>query len=376
MLSFWDKKEFLHYDFIVVGAGITGLSTACEIKEQKPKATVMVLERGLLPTGASTKNAGFACIGTLSEKVYDLGLMGKDALLQLINNRITGLQLLRNRLGDDNIDYQNNGGFEMILKNNVKHHLDKLDEMNELLFPLLNKNIFSENKKLVEQFGFNKNMVDTIICNDFEGQIDTGKMMKNLINYCYSLGIHITTGAIVNHIESNSNVVKVMATSNQTEYNFTCNKLAVCTNAFTGNLLNLDDITPGRGQVICTTPIPNLKFKGTFNFDEGFYYFRDFENRIIFGGGRNLDFETETTTEFGLNQKIIDKLVYYLKEIIIPDTAFIIEHKWSGIMAFGKNKLPVVKLVETNIVVGARLNGMGVALGSKIAKDVVALMSI
>jgi glycine/D-amino acid oxidase-like deaminating enzyme len=78
MLSFWEQKELIHYDYIVVGSGITGLSTACVIKERKPNAHILVLERGLLPTGASTKNAGFACIGSLSEKVYDLALMGED----------------------------------------------------------------------------------------------------------------------------------------------------------------------------------------------------------------------------------------------------------------------------------------------------------
>jgi glycine/D-amino acid oxidase-like deaminating enzyme len=63
MLSLWEKQSFLEYDVIVVGAGITGLSTAVSIKEKNPKISVLVVERGILPTGASTKNAGFACFG-------------------------------------------------------------------------------------------------------------------------------------------------------------------------------------------------------------------------------------------------------------------------------------------------------------------------
>lgn len=373
MLSFWEKKEFIQYDFIVVGAGITGLSTACELKEKLPQASVLVLERGLLPTGASTKNAGFACIGTLSEKVYDMQLMGKNRLFDLVQSRITGLELLRNRIGDKNLDYINLGGYELILDEG-KNHLDKLDEMNELLYPLFEKPVFVEQRQLVEVFGFNRQKVKTIIANKFEGQIDTGKMMKSLIQYCSALGVMIFTGAEVTKVLDEGSAVQITIQNNQQTYFFKANKVAVCTNAFSKNLIPVDDLTPGRGQVICTAPVKNLKFKGTFNFDEGFYYFRNFENRIIFGGGRNLDFEQESTTDFALNDKIISKLEQYLKEIIIPGEDFVIEHKWTGIMAFGKNKLPYVKLIEPNIAVGVRLNGMGVALGSKIAKDIVEIL--
>jgi hypothetical protein len=40
-------------------------------------------------------------------------------------------------------------------------------------------------------------------------------------------------------------------------------------------------------------------------------------------------------------------------------------------MAFGSNKLPIVEQISQRQFLGVRLNGMGVALGSKIAKDLV-----
>jgi len=50
----------LNYDLIVVGAGFTGLSTAIHFKKHHKKANVLVLDRGIFPSGASSKNAGFA----------------------------------------------------------------------------------------------------------------------------------------------------------------------------------------------------------------------------------------------------------------------------------------------------------------------------
>ena len=369
MLSFWEKKNFIKYDYIIIGAGITGLSTACSIKEKNPKASVLVLERGIFPTGASTKNAGFACIGSLSEKLSDLELMGESKFLQVIQDRISGLGMLRKRLGDENIGFQNNGGFELELRRK-KIEVGQMEKMNALLKTIFSDNVFHVFPNLIETFGFNKEMVSNIIVNPIEGQIDTGLMMQTLWNYSGILQIKIITGAEVLNIEELPDKVEVSVKSDADEpLVFNAEKIAVCTNAFTKKLFPDFDITPGRGQVLCTSPIDNLKIKGIYHFEEGYYYFRNFEDRIIFGGGRNIDFEKETSTDLVINESIQQQLEFYLEEMIIPGKKYSIEHRWSGIMAFGKNKLPIIERVGDRIVVGARLNGMGIALGSKIADD-------
>lgn len=72
-LSYWERKTyFSNVDFTVVGAGIVGLNCALKLREKYPKSSIAVLERGLLPKGASTKNAGFACFGSVSELLDDL----------------------------------------------------------------------------------------------------------------------------------------------------------------------------------------------------------------------------------------------------------------------------------------------------------------
>ena len=63
-VSFWERESFYNdIDYAIIGSGIVGLSAAIELKEKYPKAKVVVLEKGFLPSGASTKNAGFACFG-------------------------------------------------------------------------------------------------------------------------------------------------------------------------------------------------------------------------------------------------------------------------------------------------------------------------
>ena len=144
-------------------------------------------------------------------------------------------------------------------------------------------------------------------------------------------------------------------------------KLCICTNAFTKHLLPDEDIIPGRGQVLITQPIHGLKFKGIFHFDEGFYYFREIDGRVLLGGGRNLDFGGEVPAAVGVGQTIQLQLERILHEVILPDIDYHIAQRWSGIMAFGNSKQPIVKSVSPKVSGAFRMGGMGVALGSQIA---------
>jgi glycine/D-amino acid oxidase-like deaminating enzyme len=134
-------------------------------------------------------------------------------------------------------------------------------------------------------------------------------------------------------------------------------------------------VTPGRGQVVLTEPVPDLKIRGIFHFDRGYYYFREIEGRVLFGGGRQLDAKTETTTEEGPNSLILNDLADKLKHIILPGVSFKIAQQWSGIMAFGPEKSPLVLRVTPHIYAGVRMGGMGIAIGSAVGEQLAALMS-
>ncbi|MDP4988590.1 MAG: FAD-dependent oxidoreductase, partial [Polaribacter sp.] len=113
-LSYWELKEwFSNIDFTIVGSGIIGLNCALQLKKKYPNARILILEKGILPQGASTKNAGFACFGSLSEIIDDLNFHSEEEVFQLVEKRWEGLQLLRSNLGDKNIDFQQNKGFEL-----------------------------------------------------------------------------------------------------------------------------------------------------------------------------------------------------------------------------------------------------------------------
>ena len=148
----------------------------------------------------------------------------------------------------------------------------------------------------------------------------------------------------------------------------------ICTNGYARELLPNMDVIPARGQVLKTAPIPGLKLRGTFHYDEGFYYFRDHAGGVLLGGGRNLDFAGETTTVDGTTPLIQDALEKLLCEVILPEQPFTIIQRWSGIMGMGNSKTPIIEKRSERVAVAVRLGGMGVAIGIRVARQAAALI--
>lgn len=369
MFSYWEIKQwFTDVDYTIVGSGIVGLHCALRLREKFPNSKILVLEKGVLPQGASTKNAGFACFGSVSEIIDDLNTHSEEDVIQLIQKRWNGLQLLRKNLGDQALDLKPFGGYELFLENDNSNYtscLQRLPFINEILQPLFKNTVFT---KEVDRFDFKK-IKEYVIFNPFEAQIDTGKMMQALLQKATSNGILILNKTIVNGYVEKENKVEV----NTNDFTFNTKKLLFATNGFAQKLTN-DQVKPARAQVLITEPIPNLDIKGTFHLDKGYFYFRNIDNRILLGGGRNLDFEAETTTEFAETERIQDHLEKLLSEVILPNTDYKIAHRWSGIMGLGNHKIPIVNQLSNHIYCGVRLGGMGVAIGSLVGQELADLV--
>ena len=86
-LSYWELKNwFTNVDYTIVGSGIVGLHAVLRLRERFPESKILLLEKGMLPQGASTKNAGFACFGSISEIIDDLKTHSEEEVIQLVQN--------------------------------------------------------------------------------------------------------------------------------------------------------------------------------------------------------------------------------------------------------------------------------------------------
>jgi glycine/D-amino acid oxidase-like deaminating enzyme len=362
-LSFWERQTFFREaDALIVGSGIVGLNTARALREKHPDWRIVVVERGILPYGASTRNAGFACFGSVGELAEDLKVMSRDEVFSLVERRWRGLQRLRQILGDDAIGYEPLGGYEVFSPEELATYeecLQLMPELNEVLKEFTGSEVYSVADNQIDKFGLNS--VKHLIFNRAEGQIDTGRMMDALLNYVRQQGVAVYNGITIRKWYEHQDSIEIITGE---DFTLRAQRVIFCTNGFATQLLPQLMVEPGRAQVLITNPIENLRLKGCFHADHGYYYFRNVGDRVLLGGGRNLDFEAERTVEFGLTAIVQQKLEQMLREMILPGIDYQIEQRWSGIMGLGPVKTTIVEKLTDRIYCAVRMGGMGVAIGS------------
>lgn len=373
MISHWQRTSFHRtYDLAVIGAGIVGLHAALYYKRQNPTHSVCVIERGIYPSGASVKNAGFACFGSPSEIISDIRMEGTERAIARVEMRWRGLAGLRQELGDDNIGFIQHGGYELFKVSDSLYTdtMERIDELNDLLSEIMGSETYHPADDILPEMGF-KGLGHAIRIHG-EASIDTGKMMQALWNKVMVEGIQLIQNTKIREVDHHGPSAELRSEAGSS---IRSAQVIVATNGYTSEL-NLDlPVVPGRGQVVMTSPIADLRIRGNHHLEEGYYYFRPVGNRILLGGGRNLDPIAEQTNEEGLTSIVQEKLETLLREVILPDTDFSIDQRWSGIMGFGPTKEPIVERLNDRIVVAVRLAGMGVAIGHTLGKHAADLAS-
>jgi glycine/D-amino acid oxidase-like deaminating enzyme len=372
--SIWEKESFFaHQDVIIIGSGFTGLWSAFYLKKYHPKLKILIVDRGIVPYGASSRNAGFACFGSITELLNDARKMGEEKMLHLVEMRYEGLKRIRKTFNKKDIEFEKLGGYELITP--VQYEKEKqlkndIGWMNILLRKSLKEEkVFKIADKKIASFGFAN--VSHLVENRLEAQLHSGKLLQMLLQRVQSMGVSVLSNIEVKSYEKSNG--KVFLHSNL-PVTLTSDQLLICTNAFAKELLPELNVDPVRGQVLVTSPIKKLSFSGTFHYDEGYYYFRNIGDRILLGGARNSDFAAEATNDFSTTEPIQEILQNFLKENIIPGKKFSIDYRWSGIMGMGKDKMPIVKKVKPNIFCAVRLSGMGVALAPVVGENMAKMM--
>lgn len=358
--SFWEREEWLKSpDLLIVGAGIVGASIGLFYKEQFPDHEVIIADRGFAPYGASTRNAGFACIGSITEHLADIKKAGEKTVFSRIERRWNGLQLLRKTIGDEGMDYQHTGGYE-IFTDDEKYHeaAGQIEYMNKALENQIGlKEVYSAT--VYEGYPAIKNKV--------EGAINSGKMMRYLHEKLMNKGVKVWWNSPVTSVKTNqvriNDIIEIKP-----------KKTVLAVNGYISKLADVP-VKPARGYIFITKPIPDFKWNAIFHYNEGYVYFRNVGNSLLIGGGRDQAFDEETTDEFGVNPKIKEYLLEFAEKVLQLPAEYEIDMEWSGIMGMTVDKEPIIEEVKPQVWTATGLSGMGIAIGMQVAKDMIMMMS-
>ncbi|MEM1219058.1 MAG: FAD-dependent oxidoreductase [Bacteroidota bacterium] len=370
-LSYWEVDTFFRQtDVLVIGAGIVGINAALTIKRARPSWNIKVVDRGAIPAGASTRNAGFACFGSPTEILDDLSQQSESEVFETVERRYRGLLALKKELGEEILQYVPCGGSEVFSAEEVNTYqacLDQLSFLNQRVRAItgLSETYYADPNRLAKQGmpGFSY-----LIQNRAEGGIHPGSMMQALLQKAQSIGISFLFGTSIESLGVEKDRVRVR-TAHFGEMQV--ERVLVANNGFSQGLLPELQVHGVRNQVWVSAPISQLKMRGCFHYDRGYFYFRNIGNRILIGGGRHLDRLGETTTGFGESQIIQSALQKLLQEKILPPELGLprIDYQWSGILGVGTGKKPIIRNLDDRLVVAVRLGGMGVAIGTLVGQD-------
>ena len=372
--SYWEKNRSLFQgDIIIIGGGLVGQSIAIALKknriqsQQKPLKICIIDKLPAGKSGASTRNAGFACFGSPTEVLDDMNQEPEKEIVARMQNRISGLSLWRNWVSPNIMEWEDNDGYEVFEHKEIKSYENVLNQLNNLnhMGKLASGNecIYSVSSRVSHHFPYSIKI-------NGEASLNPGKAHNALIEINRSFGTLLFNGI---EIPKRQNWIKKSDswTIPTSQGVFEASKVIVATNAWTSELIPGVDITPGRGQIILVKPSEKIIYKGVYHAKKGYMYFRNLNGNLLLGGGRNLFLQEETSLKMCTTSNVQAYLESYIKEVLIPNQEFTVLNRWSGIMAFSKSgdKSPLLYWEEPNLLIAARMGGMGVALAPKIGEN-------
>ncbi|RYZ18611.1 MAG: FAD-binding oxidoreductase [Chitinophagaceae bacterium] len=377
MFSIWEQETVLRpQDVVIAGGGFAGLWSAFHLRRRYPKAKITIVEKELLPSGASTRNAGFACFGSLGELVSDEAELGTEGMQRLVELRYKGLRQIEKWIRPGRIDLDWCGGYELFPPGQLSgERLERdIDHINKTLLPITGKRrTFRDVSEKRARFGFGH--TEHLVFNKLEGALHSGRLAAELLQQLQASGVRWLPGVAVTGFTELPDGVEIRSSAG---FTLRGRYLVVANNTAAGTLLPEIEVTPARGQVLLTSPIEGLPWRGTFHADEGYYYFRNLGNCVLLGGARNKAFEEERSDERSTTPLIQGELERFLDEVVLPERkgAYRIEHRWSGIMGMGTEKWPILKSVRPRVVAAVALGGIGVAVAPEAGKRVAKLIEL
>ncbi len=341
-------------DVCIVGAGIVG-STLATLLARAGKS-VVVLEARDVALGASGRNAGF--VATLLEPTYyrqveDLGAERARELRELgLRNR----QILKGFLDDYGVWYEQNGS--MIFSVNE-------EEQRELV---LEAEALRRDGYAVEFFDHDPTG------HGFSGALyESGDLATQPYWLVTQIMTHSGATVIPNcavwKIEPGADGVVVHGQRATVHAAQVC----LCTNAYSQVLHPWFNglVEPKRAQILATSPVPRF-LDVPVSAEWGYQYFRQMpDGRFLIGGMRNKFLDEEVGyNDVETNPALQAEIERFMAEHFPELRRVSIERRWSGILGFTPDHLPLVgrlpDLPDVYFAVG--FNGEGMGMGGAAAE--------
>ena len=245
------------------------------------------------------------------------------------------------------------------------------------------KSELTESQQLLSQDGFRAELIEDLpshyrkanfnvgVLLPDDGEIQPAQYVRQCVRRFQERGLRVFENSPVLEINDGSEGVECVCANGS----ISAQVAIVCTNAQIANLCPIlkNKVDPVRGQMLSTSPVPPI-FERPIYADHGYDYWRQCpDGRIVLGGWRNLDPDTEVGCDEVLHPDIQGNMEAFLRRFEALQN-ITIENRWSGIMSFSYDGLPLMgalpSYTSTLVAVGFTGHGFGFAqlVGEEVAK--------
>lgn len=361
--SLWKRQHYFitnnsSVDIAIVGGGFLGLSVAFWLTEFRPDLKISIIERSLIGSGASGRNAGFLTMGSASFYKKLCQEWGRDKAIAVHQFAATSIELV----------------YKKILKVSPEIKFERSSSMT----------LFQNEKQLKEWdlSGFN--------ANDFHFQFrDQGSLPNSLKSNFYASWENspeykidpilllsslkkILESRNVQFVENNS-AFEIVTNGIKTELNtIKADTIVLALNGYFTQFHPTfkQTIIPKRAQMLAVQleeefDCPDLYY----DTQERVYWRKTQERNLIIGGKRLLDEQGEISDFEKVTPLIQNSLEQYLMNQL--KIKFKVLNRWSGTMGFTEHELPFsgkLNSASNTFMVGG-FSGHGMGLGFNSGKD-------
>ncbi len=360
-------------DYLIVGAGYTGLSAARKLSEINSSKKIIIVDAQLAGEGSSSRNSGYLVDTTLNDgftsnkdinnyktkvKIYNLGIIA-------VKNFIKQYQV--------DCDWNECGKY---FASSIINDLSTANKFSELLSTLNFNNKILNQEDLENKLGtsFYKIAVFT------EGGIliNPAKLVRAMLDVLPK-NIELYENSPLIKWNKNNNLIDCQFEKNSIQ----TNKIIFCTNGFLKSLnIKKNFNFPLTLTASMTRPLDDEEFESIGKPKEwGVLPIRPMGATIRFTKDRRLLIRNtaEMKNPNSMSKYELEKRKYvHLKGLIkrFPTLKTnLIEDSWSGIVSRSRNSSQIFEMIEKNIYVAGCYNGSGIGVGTLFGEQIAILAS-